>query len=275
MVGGSITRLAKMMLQARVIARTRIFQTSKFIFANTTSSHHNTVFPLVYCYPRHFLSVKHNLEIERGRIRSASKALSTKCSLLRVVLPPPPQLLFRPSVLHLPFSEVPTLKQTLTLTLTLTLFATRYCTNLEANPNRFTSDDCRIGCCYEPTCTAWSSSGKSCSWGDNTTVCSPDVGGPARIRGPARARALGDIPAVLVVAGGHRPGFQPVKYDYSFGTSSFDDSQWQLVDVPHDARTPLSHTHAVTGSAAPSHQCASLAGQQQATRCMLTCAIPV
>lgn len=133
MVGGSITRLAKMMLQARVIARTRIFQTSKFIFANLRKAsvscsapppplHHNTVFPLVYCYPRHFLSVKHNLEIERGRIRSASKALSTKCSLLRVVLPPPPQLLFRPSVLHLPFSEVPTLKQTLTLPLTLNTF---------------------------------------------------------------------------------------------------------------------------------------------------------
>ena len=29
--------------------------------------------------------------------------------------------------------------------------------------------------------------------------------------------------------------FQPLKYDYAYSTASFDDSSWNLVDVPHDS----------------------------------------
>jgi hypothetical protein len=31
------------------------------------------------------------------------------------------------------------------------------CDHMEHNPNRFTAEDCRIGCCYEPTCMVWAS----------------------------------------------------------------------------------------------------------------------
>lgn len=32
---------------------------------------------------------------------------------------------------------------------------TSHCTHLEHDPNRFTAEDCRISCCYNPTCKAW------------------------------------------------------------------------------------------------------------------------
>ena len=90
------------------------------------------------------------------------------------------------------------------------------CTNMEHNPNRFTPDDCRIGCCYEPTCLAWQHDGaKSCLWGGSNSTCT----------GQPKNNAYG----------GRRASFQPVKTDYKFAGRDYDDSHWPLLDVPHDA----------------------------------------
>eukprot|EP00040_Diaphanoeca_grandis_P025859 m.143977 g.143977 ORF g.143977 m.143977 type:complete len:1013 (-) comp30346_c0_seq1:516-3554(-) len=95
--------------------------------------------------------------------------------------------------------------------------ATAQCTGLEHNPNRFTPDDCRIGCCYEPTCFVWQNNGRSCQWGNASSVC---TGGGGKS---------------TTQFGGQRKEFQPVKTDYQFATDSFDDSDWMQVDVPYDS----------------------------------------
>jgi hypothetical protein len=87
---------------------------------------------------------------------------------------------------------------------------------MEFNPNRFTLDDCRIACCYHPSCLVWAPATTArggCLWGGVDTVCSGNVS----------------------AAGGMRKAFQPPKDSYDFSAAKFDDSAWQPVDVPHDS----------------------------------------
>ena len=62
--------------------------------------------------------------------------------------------------------------------------ASTTCTNLENSPDRHTSDDCRLGCCYEETCFVWVSDGNACMWGGADSVCTNSTGKQAGNVGP-------------------------------------------------------------------------------------------
>jgi len=101
------------------------------------------------------------------------------------------------------------------------------CQGMERNPNRFSEKDCRTACCYDPNCYAWQAYplklGRQCFHayrGMNNITCTK----------PEKATGIG---------GGRRekapvPAFRT---DYSFAVAdatSDIDSDWPLVDAPHD-----------------------------------------
>ncbi len=100
------------------------------------------------------------------------------------------------------------------------------CAGMERNPNRFSEKDCRMACCYDPTCIAWQAFplrlGRQCYHayaGMNITCAKPD-----------KPTGMG---------GGRRPTPTPPYFrtDYRFATADADadvDADWPVRDVPHD-----------------------------------------
>ena len=100
------------------------------------------------------------------------------------------------------------------------------CEGMERNPNRFSEKDCRMACCYDPTCMAWQAYplalNRMCFHaykGMNISCSRPQK--PTGIGGGRRSK----------------PPSPPFRTDYSFATadaSSTIDSDWAVVDAPHD-----------------------------------------
>ncbi|KAJ9447260.1 Beta-galactosidase BoGH2A [Diplonema papillatum] len=88
------------------------------------------------------------------------------------------------------------------------------CTNVEKNGNRWTEFDCKMSCCYNPECLVWQYFGSDgCRHGTNDSVCTPTNGAST---------------------GGKRSVSPPFKRDYDFKETSFDDTNWKLLSLPHD-----------------------------------------
>lgn len=93
------------------------------------------------------------------------------------------------------------------------------CTGMEYNPHEYSAEDCRIACCYEPSCLVWQADYRDrplCRWGGTNVTCTP--GGKDAYE-----------------SGGSRQHFQPIKEQYAFSASDLDDSTWARVDIPHDS----------------------------------------
>ena len=100
------------------------------------------------------------------------------------------------------------------------------CDGMERNPNRFSEKDCRLACCYDPTCLAWQAYplalGRECYHayiGMNISCSRPDK--PSGMGGGRR----------------QNPPNPAFRTDYTFATEdamSSIDSEWPLVDAPHD-----------------------------------------
>ena len=97
------------------------------------------------------------------------------------------------------------------------------CDGMEHNPNRFSEKDCRVACCYDPTCLVWQGfpleNGRACYHGYAHANVTCKAGG--------KPSGMG---------GGRRKAVPPPRTDYSFAadaTSSVDHG-WVVVDAPHD-----------------------------------------
>ena len=89
------------------------------------------------------------------------------------------------------------------------------CTGVETDPNRFTADDCRISCCYDPDCYVWQQYKTACYHGGKDAKCSKDD-------------------SAEFFDGGMRTEIAPYQVDYSYAQHHFDDSSWDTISVPHD-----------------------------------------
>ena len=97
---------------------------------------------------------------------------------------------------------------------------------MERNPNRFSPKDCRIACCYDPTCLAWQAYpialGRQCFHGyeDSEIECSQlDPKNLSGLQGGRREKSP-------------NPAFRT---DYFFASTEQQlDKNWSLVYVPHD-----------------------------------------
>lgn len=119
------------------------------------------------------------------------------------------------------------------------------CTNsdgseIEHNPNRFNSWDCEISCLYSnmigddaadsnpaDKCLLWQQEGRYCYHSsDPGLVCVP----------PSDDVAVGTVPDDSQRVGGLRPqaAALPLKKDYALAAADYDDSEWVVVDAPHD-----------------------------------------
>ncbi|XP_065198692.1 beta-galactosidase BoGH2A-like [Sycon ciliatum] len=105
------------------------------------------------------------------------------------------------------------------------------CSNMEHNPNRFTPYDCMVGCAYNPECMVWQqdNSGRRCYHGQANAECSKST-------------------KPQIDNGGQRNSAPPLRTEYKFAAKNFTDSDWRVVDVPHDfvvegdfVQTPDSH----------------------------------
>lgn len=103
------------------------------------------------------------------------------------------------------------------------------CTGLERNPNRFNATDCRMACCYNPDCLWWQQSiGPKPKFDDRTCL-----------HGTAEAAVSckpTNKPGGNGLVGGHRriKPSPPYLTDRAEGAVSFPDSDWEVVDLPHD-----------------------------------------
>eukprot|EP00659_Diplonema_papillatum_P014039 gene14039-21472_t len=71
-----------------------------------------------------------------------------------------------------------------------------------------------MSCCYNPECLVWQYFGSDgCRHGTNDSVCTPTNGAST---------------------GGKRSVSPPFKRDYDFKETSFDDTNWKLLSLPHD-----------------------------------------
>eukprot|EP00055_Hartaetosiga_balthica_P011807 m.55149 g.55149 ORF g.55149 m.55149 type:complete len:1043 (-) comp7742_c0_seq2:1300-4428(-) len=90
------------------------------------------------------------------------------------------------------------------------------CTGLDNNPNRFSVGDCAAACCYNPECYLWTSISKSCFHGGKDATCVEDAKGKG------------------YDGTGKRASVQPIRTDYEFAKANVNDSNWEVVDAPHD-----------------------------------------
>jgi hypothetical protein len=118
------------------------------------------------------------------------------------------------------------------------------------NPNRVNDYDCATACCYNPDCfvvrpaVGWrcclqrpggaltpaalrwvqwqqDDAGRKCLHGGSNAVCTLD-------------------PSAEAFNGGVRTTVPPLKTSFVFSQQTLDDSQWRIMDVPHDVRAPSS-----------------------------------
>ena len=104
------------------------------------------------------------------------------------------------------------------------------CQNMERNPNRFSPKDCKIACCYDPTCLAWQAYpialGRQCfhyyNRADSKSLECPPLrpGNLSGLQGGRRDRTP-------------NPAFRTDYYFASDSTKDFDRN-WSLIDIPHD-----------------------------------------
>ncbi len=121
--------------------------------------------------------------------------------------------------------------------------STAKCTGLEHDPNRFSSHDCMMACCYKVDCLAWQHNNRACYHGggptsrefkcapDNSTTSTADV--VAQLAASPAAGATAP-PVPSPPAGGQRASVPASRHSWKFAASNLPDSAWDLVNAPHD-----------------------------------------
>ena len=98
------------------------------------------------------------------------------------------------------------------------------CDGMEHNPNRFSEQDCRLACCYDPNCLVWQAF--------------PIAFGRQCYHGYASANVTCGLSRNSSGMGGGRRYYSPspaFRTDYAFATAKSNvDADWPVVDAPHD-----------------------------------------